>query len=158
MASVKQGGVQGQVLDKIPEKSFKKKEAATQEEKVEDKLANLKSMKLSEDELTFLKEYRRLEDLEREKGIKFFECIGDPPSTDEFINGVKDKRSLLIEQGLNKMRMEDVGRFAVEVNKDKVVVPTTVNIAARPKWDVYQNNHFAMRKRLVNIFLKVANK
>jgi hypothetical protein len=27
-----------------------------------------------------------------------------------------------------------------------------------PKWDVYENNHFAMRKRLVAIFLKVANK
>jgi len=27
-----------------------------------------------------------------------------------------------------------------------------------PKWDVYENNHFAMRKRLVTIFLKVANK
>jgi hypothetical protein len=25
--------------------------------------------------------YRRLEDLEREKGIKFFQCIGDPPHT-----------------------------------------------------------------------------
>ena len=41
-------------------------------------------MKMSEEELKFLKEYRALEDLEREKGIKFFECIGDPPATDEF--------------------------------------------------------------------------
>lgn len=56
------------------------------------------------------------------------------------------------------MRRDDVLRFAVEFNKDKVVVPTTVQIAAKPKWDVYQNNHFAMRKRLVGIFLKVANK
>jgi hypothetical protein len=34
--------------------------------------------------LNFQKEFRRLEELEREKGIKFFECIGDPPMTDEF--------------------------------------------------------------------------
>jgi len=40
--------------------------------------------KLSEDELAFLMDYRKLEDLEREKGIKFFECVGDPPMTDEF--------------------------------------------------------------------------
>ena len=38
-------------------------------------------MKLSEQEQVFLKEYARLENLEREKGIKFFECIGDAPMT-----------------------------------------------------------------------------
>jgi len=37
---------------------------------------------MSATELQFLKEFRKLEDLEREKGIKFFECIGDPPATD----------------------------------------------------------------------------
>jgi hypothetical protein len=48
----------------------------------------LKAMNLSVDELAFLKEYRRLEDLEREKGIKFFECCGDPPATEMFLSGV----------------------------------------------------------------------
>lgn len=45
-------------------------------------------MKLSVDEQEFIKEYRKLEDLEREKGIKFFQCVGDPPHTDEFVEGV----------------------------------------------------------------------
>lgn len=35
-------------------------------------LANLKSVKLSAEEQEFIKEYRNLEELEREKGIKFF--------------------------------------------------------------------------------------
>ena len=56
------------------------------------------------------------------------------------------------------MRKRDVNRFATEMDRDKVMVPTDLDIIARPKWDVYQNNHFAMRKRLVGIFLKVANK
>jgi hypothetical protein len=56
------------------------------------------------------------------------------------------------------MRQRDVGRFATEMDKDKVMVPTDLDLAARPKWDVYQNNHFAMRKRLTDIFLKVVNK
>ena len=56
------------------------------------------------------------------------------------------------------MRHTDVGRFQTEINSDKVVVPTDVEITAQPKWDVFENNHFAMRKRLVDIFLKVANK
>jgi hypothetical protein len=37
---------------------------------------------MTEDEKSFLIDYRKLEDLEREKGIKFFECVGDPPATD----------------------------------------------------------------------------
>ena len=56
------------------------------------------------------------------------------------------------------MREKDIGRFQAACNEDKVVVPTKVEITEVPKWDVYENNHFAMRKRLVSIFLKVANK
>jgi len=54
-------------------------------------------MNLSADELSFLKEYRRLEDLEREKGIKFFECVGDPPATEDFVGGIKVKRQNFID-------------------------------------------------------------
>lgn len=71
-------------LDKIPEQTLKKTMASTEVTQ-----SNIKStMKLSEEEKNFLTEYRRLENLEREKGIKFFECVGDPPATDEFINGI----------------------------------------------------------------------
>ena len=37
-------------------------------------------------------------------------------------------------------------------------MPIETQITAQPKWDVYENNHFAMRKRLVGIFLRVTNK
>lgn len=47
---------------------------------------------MTEDEKMFLMDYRKLEDLEREKGIKFFECVGDPPATDQFINNIEVKR------------------------------------------------------------------
>lgn len=83
------GGIQGQTLDKIPENSFKRKATKKEEGQSIDKLASLpKTMKMSETERAFLQEYRALEELEREKGIKFFECIGDPPATAEFVNGV----------------------------------------------------------------------
>ena len=50
---------------------------------------------------------------------------------------------------------KDCTRFATEVNSDKVVVPTEIKLSDHPKWNVYENNHFAMRRRLVSIFLKV---
>ena len=123
-------------------------------------ILNLKSIKLSADEQHFIKEYRKLEELEREKGIKFFQCIGDPPHTERFVQGVEVKRQMYIDQGLNDMRHRDCNRFATVTNEDKVVVPVTATkeITTKPKWDAFQNNHFAMRKRLVNIFLRVSNK
>ena len=36
----------------------------------------------------FIKEYRTLEELEREKGIKFFQCVGDPPHDHEFVGSI----------------------------------------------------------------------
>jgi len=115
-------------------------------------------MKLTDDELTFLKKYRTLEDLEREKGIKFFECVGDPPASDEFINGVETKRQNFMMTKENLMREKDCSRFAAEINTDKVVVPTDIKLSDMPQWNTFKNNHFSMRRRLVDIFLKVANK
>lgn len=146
-------------LDKIPEKSFKKStKGVTPKESEDETLKKLKAMNLSEDELAFLKEYRRLEELERQKGIKFFECTGDPPHTEEFTDGVVSKRENFINTRLEDMRGKDCTRYSSEVNSDKVVVPIEISLTDKPKWDVFENNHFAMRKRLVVIFLKVANK
>lgn len=40
---------------------------------------------MTDEETGFLVEYRRLEELEREKGIKFFQCVGDEPHTEQFV-------------------------------------------------------------------------
>ena len=53
-------------LDKIPEKSFKKStKGVTPKESEDETMKKLKTMNLSKDELVFLQEYRRLEELER---------------------------------------------------------------------------------------------
>jgi len=123
-------------------------------------LLNLKSIKLTLVEADFIKEYRRLEEVEREKGIKFFQCIGDPPHTDEFVKQVKDQRLLLVDRRNDEMRHRDLTRFVHEIDSDKVVVDITAknDIVAQPKWDAFENNHFAMRRRLVGIFLRVTSK
>lgn len=56
------------------------------------------------------------------------------------------------------MRNNDCNRFETMINSDMVVVDTNVDITAKPKWDAFENNHFAMRRRLVSIFLKVCNR
>lgn len=81
----------GITLDKIPERNFKAKKVQSNDD-TKAIMNQSKSMKLSEVDMAFLKEYRTLEDLEREKGIKFFECIGDPPASEEFVKNVQVKR------------------------------------------------------------------
>ena len=67
---------------------------------------------------------------------------------------------MYIQRDNDEMREMDINRFATKVDSDKVIVPTTAlnDISAKPKWDAFENNHFAMRRRLVNIFLRVSNK
>ena len=38
------------------------------------------------------------------------------------------------------------------------MVPTDINLTSKPSWNVFENNHFAMRRRLVGIFLRVTNR
>ena len=54
--------------------------------------------------MKFLKQYRTLEDLEREKGIKFFECVGDPPATAEFVEDKQTMRDNFITNKKDNMR------------------------------------------------------
>ncbi len=90
---------------------------------------------MTEDEKIFIKEYRRLEELEREKEIKFFECIGDPPHTETFVEGVHDKRTTTITNREDAMRQRDVTRFKTVVDEDKVVIDTSTKLINEPKWD-----------------------
>jgi len=62
-------------------------------------------------EQNFIKEYRHLEELEREKGIKFFQCIGDPPITKDTVQSIKDQRATFIAEVQEFMRDRDVRRF-----------------------------------------------
>ena len=58
------------------------------------------------------------------------------------------------------MRKVDCRRFALVSDTDFVVVDTTAkkDIKNRPKWHIFENSHFEMRKRLNMIFLRVVNK
>lgn len=56
------------------------------------------------------------------------------------------------------MRDKDINRHTPSIDEDRVVADTDLDLTEKPKWDSFENNHFAMRRRLVNIFLKISNK
>ena len=123
-----------------------------------DEMPQLKTIKLTKEEQLFTKEYRRLEDLEREKGIKFFQCVGDPPITDETRQHILMSRQHFIDEKNRIMRERDINRYNPAIDEERVVTDIDLELAEKPKWDAFENNHFAMRRRLVGIFLKVSNK
>lgn len=59
---------------------------------------------------------------------------------------------------MTALREKDVGRFMTESDLDRVVVDSNIDLQQKPRWDAFENNHFAMRRRLVHLFLKAANK
>jgi hypothetical protein len=141
-----------QLLEKIPEGSLslKAKTSSPQKKDQADTGPAKKDMfaNLTEDEKNFTLDYRKLEDLEREKGIKFFECVGDPPMTEAFAENTNETRHDFVTKRENGMRDKDTHRFSTEVNQDKVLVPAPNEITSAPKWDEHQNNHFTMKRRL----------
>ena len=69
----------GVILEKIPEratgspqKTFNSNALKQTLQPESNDIPTLKTIKLTDDEKVFIKDYRRLEDLEREKEIKFF--------------------------------------------------------------------------------------
>lgn len=95
-------------MDKLPEPKPKQggeeKGSATVEHKT-----NLR--KLTEDELLFLIDYRRLENLEKEKQLKFFVCIGDIKMAEILKRNIRIKRQRYILNLLDEMRTKDCHRF-----------------------------------------------
>lgn len=111
--------------------------------------------KLTPDEQEFITKYRQLEELDKVKEIKFFECLGDPPITDEEIDEHRKKRKDIIDK-INKMRFDNT-RYTTETDTDRVVVDTDLPMELNPQLDLYQNNHFELRKRCLDLMLKYVN-
>ena len=76
-------------LEKLPEKTLKSTTVAFGASETinspDNQLSTFKNANLTREEQDFIKEYRQLEELEREKGIKFFQCVGDEPITGDTI-------------------------------------------------------------------------
>ena len=108
-------------------------------------IPQLKTIKLSLDEQNFIKDYRRLEELEREKEIKFFQCPGDAPITKSKTDRIIQKRDQIVNERAENLRMRDVTRFKlgqVQESDDplfmnKVVVPVSQELEQKPNWDEF---------------------
>jgi len=111
--------------------------------------------KLTPQEQEFIAKYRQLEELDKVKEIKFFECLGDPPMTTEEIEYYQQNRKEFIE-AFNMQRFDNT-RYTTETDTDMVIVDTDLPMELQPQLDLYQNNHFELRKRCLDLMLKYIN-
>ena len=114
--------------------------------------------KLREEERDFLTEYRQLEQLDREKEIKFFPCVGDPAMSQDQQTMFEAKRHNKVHRSEQDRRETDITRYSTDVDNDAAVIDTDLPLEKKPQWDIYQNNHFALRKRCLGILLRCVNK
>lgn len=129
-------GVKLQKLDSNKLSTVRDKEGDKPAEEMMGTLPTLK-IKLTPDEVEFITKYRQLEDLDKVKEIKMFRCLGDPPITDEDVDFHKQRRSDYID-GKNLEKYHDT-QYTTELDTD---IPPGLN----PQLDLYQNNHFELRK------------
>lgn len=108
-----------------------------------DAFATIKK-KLTPEEQDFIMNYRKLEELDKVKEIKFFQCLGDPPITSEEIDNFNQGRKDFIDQ-TNFLRFQNT-RYSTETDTDRVLVETDLPMELNAQLDLYQNNHFELRK------------
>ena len=108
-------------------------------------------------EEVFLKEFREVENQRQEVEIKFIRQVGELPITDLFKNKIIDQRNENSKSTQEFWDNIDESRKEIELNRDKVVVPTDCKIEAKPNWDIYSTDTFANRRRYLDIFNKAGH-
>eukprot|EP00357_Protocruzia_adherens_P026922 CAMPEP_0115010078 /NCGR_PEP_ID=MMETSP0216-20121206/23065_1 /TAXON_ID=223996 /ORGANISM="Protocruzia adherens, Strain Boccale" /LENGTH=639 /DNA_ID=CAMNT_0002378151 /DNA_START=305 /DNA_END=2224 /DNA_ORIENTATION=- len=107
-------------------------------------------------ESDFLTSYRQLEDLDREKEIKFFQCIGDAYITEEETAAIRDHRQKVEEERRELLCHQDCVRYQVETDRERVTVDALFMPLQKPSWDIYRNDDFAVRKKSLIRFMRAA--
>ena len=108
-------------------------------------------------EEVFLKEFRDVENKRQEVEIKFIRQVGELPIADSYKNKIIDQRNANAKSAQEFWDVIDDCRNEIEINRDKVVVPTDCKIEAKPNWDVYSTDTFANRRRYLDIFNKAGH-
>ncbi|CAG9325479.1 CFAP221 [Blepharisma stoltei] len=109
-------------------------------------------------EQQFNTEYRKLEEGDREKEFKIYQCIGNPHPSEELIKEIIDLRA---EKDYNKneeMRNKDCMRNAHQVDQDKPINDVSFTPLKKPTWDPYQNDEFSLRQLPLHRLVRAANK
>ena len=104
----------------------------------------------------FVKEYHSVETQQKEREIKFFQCIGDPTPTEPEKSAISDTRHENAAYLTSFNKDNDLRRYDVTSNGERVVVPVDLEIKTTCKWNVLSNDLFSLRQRNLNNLVKMA--
>lgn len=73
-------------------------------------------------ERAYLDHFNQVSQLDKDKEIRFFECIGDIPIKQETINSIMQERQYYLQQKLNEMQNKGITRYALQLDQDSAIV------------------------------------
>lgn len=80
--------------------------------------------------------------------------MGDPSMTVDEKQTVDDERTDWIHFKEQQWREKDLNRFWLQTDVERCAIENDLKLDAKPNWDIYKNNHFALWKWCIDIFLK----
>lgn len=140
---------------KLPELGTKPSKTLT---KISQMLFKPKSIDRVIYEQQFNTEYRRLEEFDREKEFKIYQCLGNSHPTEDFIKSVVNLRGEKDYSKKEDMRIKDCMRNTHQLDQDKAVNDVTYVPLKKPSWDPFKNDEFSLRQLPLHRLVRSANK
>ncbi|EGR29602.1 hypothetical protein IMG5_152520 [Ichthyophthirius multifiliis] len=121
-------------------------------------LNNTEELARSSYEKQFLNKCSIVNLLQKNKEIKFFQCIGDCDMTEVDIEEIYEKRNNFQKQILDGINIEGQNRFEIVLNNDQPQLDFEKIPQYQTTWDFDKNNDLKNRKINLNKFMSVGTK
>jgi len=108
-------------------------------------------------EKQFLERFNQIQMLDKEKNIKFFQCIGDPKISEEGENTIKGEREDHRNAFLNRYENDGVTRYEVQLDQGLPIVGEIVP-KYHPTYDNLKNDNIRKRRRVLHKLMSYVSK
>lgn len=95
-----------------------------------------------------MERFNQIQSLDKEKNIKFFQCIGDPTFTKDNENEILNERALNKQNYLDAYERAGVTRYNLMLNQDYPCVGE-IYPAFAPTFDELKNDNIRKRKEVI---------
>ena len=109
-------------------------------------------------ELRFEMQYRTTEQMDKQKELQSYQCLGSEPVTDQYRSVITSKRENAQTNRLESLLADDKKRFETIASDTRVDVPVGFETAKVPEWDEHNNESFNMRLQVIDRFVRAVTK
>lgn len=108
-------------------------------------------------EKQFLERFNQIQMLDKEKNIKFFQCIGDPQLRQDEIDSIKKEKEDNYSEFLSKYENEGISRYQAKFDQGLPVV-SEITPKYSPTYDLIKNDNIRKRRRVLHKLMSYVSK